>query len=439
MNESIKEQRIWLIVTFAAAILLFASFFVFSRFSSTKSHPVVLYYVDNISPTHQILIDRFNVAYQGKIKVIPVNLPFAKFSTNERKEILARSLRSKSERIDVFAIDIIWTLRFAKWSAPLDDYFSKQELNAFLRPSLKTCYYQGKLVAAPLYLDVGLLYYRDDLLKKLPDYPTIRDKLRNSITWSEFIALGQRLKKKGQPYFLFPAKNFEGLMCVFYETLPPRLINDIFMQEPVTLNNARVKKGLKLLANLINRYQLTPKTVLEFDEVDCYNYFMLNNALFIRGWPGFQISVDVHNQQHQDNMQLGFAPIPHFKGEDNRAVYGGWNLMIANNSVHKPEAVTFIKFLQKPENQKILFTSGGYLPALKAIYQDSILLKRHPELKEFYRILKRGQHRPMRSDYTRISDIMSFYFQQVLKGEITIETALNKAQKEINDHHVNLN
>lgn len=92
---------------------------------------VKLYYVDNISETHQRLIDRFNQRYAGRIEVIPVNLPFSKFSTNERKEILARSLRSKSERIDVFAVDIIWTQRFAKWSHPLDAYFDESLADSF--------------------------------------------------------------------------------------------------------------------------------------------------------------------------------------------------------------------------------------------------------------------------------------------------------------------
>jgi multiple sugar transport system substrate-binding protein len=32
--------------------------------------------------------------------------PFQKFSTNERKELLTRSLRSKSDRIDIFSVDL---------------------------------------------------------------------------------------------------------------------------------------------------------------------------------------------------------------------------------------------------------------------------------------------------------------------------------------------
>ncbi|MCB9069591.1 MAG: hypothetical protein H6629_17535 [Calditrichae bacterium] len=67
-----------------------------------------IYFVDNISQAHSELINRFNAEYSGRIEVVPVDLPFEKFSTNERKQLLAKSLRSKSDRIDVFAIDLIW-------------------------------------------------------------------------------------------------------------------------------------------------------------------------------------------------------------------------------------------------------------------------------------------------------------------------------------------
>ena len=106
--------------------------------------------------------------------------------------------------------------------------------------------------------------------------------------------------------------------------------------------------------------------------------------------------------------------------------------MISENSSHKSEAIQFIRFLLKEENQKMLFTHGGYLPALKLIYEDQTLLKTYPHLKRLFQILMQGQHRPMRADYTRISDIMAFYIHKFLKKEMTIEQALQEAEKEIN-------
>ncbi|RKY50187.1 MAG: hypothetical protein DRP92_08075, partial [Candidatus Neomarinimicrobiota bacterium] len=62
---------------------------------------IKIYYADNISEAHRKIMDEFNRVNKGKIEVVAVDLPFTKFNTNERKEILARALRSKSSVIDV--------------------------------------------------------------------------------------------------------------------------------------------------------------------------------------------------------------------------------------------------------------------------------------------------------------------------------------------------
>ncbi|MFZ0389012.1 MAG: hypothetical protein WAN36_01025, partial [Calditrichia bacterium] len=62
-----------------------------------KQEVTRIHFADNISSAHNKLIARFNEEYRGRIQVVPIDLPFSKFSTNERKELLARSLRSKSD------------------------------------------------------------------------------------------------------------------------------------------------------------------------------------------------------------------------------------------------------------------------------------------------------------------------------------------------------
>ncbi|MCD6377188.1 MAG: extracellular solute-binding protein [Caldisericaceae bacterium] len=437
--EEKKRQTFWLILTALGVFVLAVYLYVLLFSEPVPREMVKLYYVDNISETHQRLIDRFNQRYAGRIEVIPVNLPFSKFSTNERKEILARSLRSKSERIDVFAVDIIWTQRFAKWSHPLDAYFNDSLVGRFLSQSLKTCYYKQHLMAAPLYLDIGLFYYREDLLKQFTDYEQIKKKLAQRLSWDDFLQLGLRLKQKGRPVYLFPANNFEGLMCIFYELLTPEQINDIFLNDPIHLKRPEVEAALSYLHDLIYKYKLSPKQITNFDDIGCYNFLLQNDGFFVRGWPGFELNVQQFNETHGTSAKVGVMEVPYFKRPETKAVYGGWNLMVAENSKHKEEAVKFIKFLHEEENQKLLFTSGGYLPSLKSVYADSGLMTQYPEIKKLYRLLQNGQHRPMRSDYTRISDILSFYFHQFLKNEMTIQQALEAAENEINTQQTVIN
>src|SRR5512139_2892881 len=134
----------------ALQVLIFVSLIMISIIIYYLSHDYEsagtikrIYFADNISAAHQMLIDAFNREYAGRIEVYPVNLPFSKFSTNERKELLARSLRSKSDRIDVFAVDLIWVPRFSKWSEPLGRHFPRESLATTLPQALESCSVDG--------------------------------------------------------------------------------------------------------------------------------------------------------------------------------------------------------------------------------------------------------------------------------------------------------
>jgi beta-glucosidase len=95
-------------ITIVILALIFYTVFLFKNQSEGKVKITKIYFADHISPAHEELIRKFNIAYENKIEVIPINLPFSKFTTNERKELLARALRGKSDRIDIFSVDLIW-------------------------------------------------------------------------------------------------------------------------------------------------------------------------------------------------------------------------------------------------------------------------------------------------------------------------------------------
>jgi multiple sugar transport system substrate-binding protein len=145
--------------------------------SGSDSYIKKIYFVDHISTAHQKVIDRFNKKYKGQIEVEAINLPFIKFSTNERKELLARYLRSKSGRIDIFSVDQIWVPRFAKWAIPMEKHINPSSRNNLLKYAMQSCYYKDTLVAIPLYIDIALMFYRKDLLK-IPEYKLVEKKKR---------------------------------------------------------------------------------------------------------------------------------------------------------------------------------------------------------------------------------------------------------------------
>jgi len=434
MPEIIKKYSI---TGFTFIVFIVFIYVIFSQYyPGEKSLDITkIYFADNISSAHTELIAKFNHEYATKIEVVPINLPFSKFSTNERKELLARTLRGKSDRIDIFAVDLIWVPRFARWAEPLDLYFPSMERDKILEPAMESCYSNGNLVAMPLYIDVGLMYYRDDILQTFPDYTQLQKKIANSITWEDFLNLSSRLKKKNSYAYLFPADNFEGLVCSYLELFYGQNQSD-FKGDTINLNTPIALKALNLLVDLVNNYGFVPKEVDSFDEFQCYLYALENDVPFFRGWPGLkqQYYGKIRNYKKIDGIKV--APLPHFKGIKSSPVFGGWNLMIPNYSNKKSAAVEFIRFVLKNENQLILYEKSGFLPVSKHVYSDSANPLVASELKFFRKQLDRGFHRPFLADYTKISDIISFFVHRAIKSELPAEEALIEATRLINSNQV---
>jgi multiple sugar transport system substrate-binding protein len=146
MNKS--KQLLGLgIFSVAALLYIFVIYFISHRAPKTVTE---IYFADRMTEAHNILIDRYNAAHAGSVKVILVNFPNSDFSTDARKEILARSLRGEDDAIDLLAVDVIWVHRFAKWCEPLGKYFSDQERKRITETALQTCYHEGELMATPL-------------------------------------------------------------------------------------------------------------------------------------------------------------------------------------------------------------------------------------------------------------------------------------------------
>ncbi|MBX3006754.1 MAG: extracellular solute-binding protein [Melioribacteraceae bacterium] len=413
-----------------ASVLLIMFFYGFGIFDYT---PTVrkIYFADNISPTHRYLINKFNQLHKDKIEVVPIDLPFEKFSTNERKELLIRYLRSKSDRIDIFSVDHIWVPRFAKWTEPLDKYLTPKEKNELNERVLQTCYFQNKLVAIPLYFDISLLYYNNEQINKLPNALALKSEINNFITWERFIELSTEMKKSNKPVYIFPADDYEGLMCSFIELLHSQNGN-LFDADSVNLQTEKAVKSLQLLVDLVNKYKITPPSVLSYRESESYFQFINDGGYFLRGWTGLHVWYKNNIKDEDVRAEYNFAPMPHLKGSKPASVIGGWNLMLSKQSTKKNEAAEFIKFLISEESQIEMFEKGGYLPVINSLFDNDKFISRNPEINHYKKIIETGVNRPFSEKYTRCSDVIAHYLNQAIKKEITVKEALATAERVIN-------
>lgn len=423
----IRIKQTWGFLILSILVIIYLSIFSF-KFLEEEEDVTEIYFAERITAAHKILIDRYNELNKGKVKVIPIDFPNFDFATNERKEILARSLRSRGDGIDLFAVDIIWTQRFAKWSEPLDKYFTVEDRKRILDVALKPSYYDGQLVSIPQNLVQGVMYYREDLLKqKLTQYDI--DRIEKGLTWEEFIELSERINSE-QPYYVFPAADYEGLICSFNE-LVLSLKPNYFEDHGFNFNTPEAERSLQLLVDLINKYQVTPVAVTNFTEIPSYEYFLNENALFIRGWPSYDKDFKGSDLDRLTEEQIDKAPIPHFKDGKPTSTLGGWHLMISKFSNKKDEAADFLKFLLSDESQEVFYQESSYYPVIKKFYNDDSYVERYPEMVEFQELIKTAAPRPSHVEYTRYSEIMSHYFELAIQNRIGVQEALTNATNSI--------
>ncbi len=263
------------------------------------------------------------------------------------------------------------------------------------------------------------------------------DSLRHSLSWESFIALKHRCDALGlnHPFYIFPADNYEGLVCSLYEGMAGQGYT-ISARDTIDLTRPPVVRTLRLLTDLVHRYHMAPPEVTKFDEYEGYLYALEHDALFIRGWPGFLKHYRNAVADTSVFAHLRLAALPHFAGHDRAFVYGGWNFMISRYSPKTEAAVTFIKYCLRPENQKLLFVAGGYIPITKGIYADTAFLAAHQELAFYHELLALGVHRPYLVDYTKISDIIAYYAHLAIRNELSAPEALARATRLINSKQV---
>lgn len=422
-----KKQWIGIAVLAATVLGYVAVFTIVAHRPDTE--PVEVYFADRITEAHRILIDKFNELHRGKIKVIPIHFPNAEFSTDTRKEVLARSLRGEDDAIDIFAVDIIGVHRFAKWSEPLEQYFSDEELHRILPVAMKTCYYDGSLMAMPLDLVQGVMFYREDLLSKSKEGRELLKKVQQGITWEEFFDMGTAMNTKN-PFYIFQASDYEGFICSYIENLLS-LDPNYFETKGFNFTTRESRQALQYLVDLVQTTKLSTPLVTSFTEFNSFQYFIQNDGLFVRGWTTYDKDFESEPVDPKKQQCLRKALTPHPTQGQPATLFGGWNLMISKSSKKKDAAAAFMKFLLQNESQEILYKYAGYHPIVQEFYTNPMYEQRYPEIKEMRTFMKYGVLRPVQENYTRYSKIMARYFSLAVAGKMSVDDALRETQRAI--------
>ncbi|MDP8940166.1 MAG: ABC transporter substrate-binding protein, partial [Actinomycetota bacterium] len=375
------------------------------------------------------LVDRFNQENENGITV-----EFQRRSevTDEYFRSLVSDFQAGSASMDVIVGDVVWAAEFAQngWiedlSSRMYSDYQPQVPDAFLEAPISSVSYQNSLWGVPWFTDVGVLYYRRDLLEEagLGSAPS---------TWSGLKDIANQVMEQAdvQHGFVFQGADYEGGVVNGAEYIwnagaeimlgnvtaldsdRPRSLTPNF----VVLDNPNAVQGLRTERSMITD-NVAPQEVADYTETDSNDAFRAGDAVFQRGWPFMYATFGADDSQiNQDQVEI--APLPtEEEGQRSWSCLGGWNMYINSGSQNKDAAWEFIKFMTAAEQQRFRALEASFLPTLNSLYEDQELLNQVPVIDRAKDIVREdARNRPITPYYSIISRRLASGFHSSLTGE----------------------
>lgn len=331
--------------------------------------------------------------------------------------------------------------QYISYLEPLDNYFSKEDLNDYLPRLLDAGRKDGFLWQIPRHADISSLYYRTDLFNDPIEKEAYKKKYNMELevpkTWEEYVQVAQFFSRGESLYgTLFPGKE-EALTGRFYEILTSLGGEFIGSDGKCAFNDETGVKAVSILKELYTSNAM-PKDMLNYiwDEV-AHSFAKGNIAFYLDFYNGYYTMFQ--NKKTSEIVgKFDLARQPAGPG----GIHGGWGgvhaFSITKVSTNKELAAKFIKFLTKPEVQYVE-AKIGYLPVRRSLWDKVIkdadsskepLAKKRLELAKL-QLSEDFITPPLIPQWIPASNLLFPRIQSIMTGDIDAKKALNEAADEI--------
>jgi multiple sugar transport system substrate-binding protein len=339
-------------------------------------------------------------------------------AADQRHQLYVQWLNAGLADPDVLQLDVIWTPEFAGagWIQPLDLWTG--DVDDFLPATLAANRLAGALYALPWFADVGMLYWRTDLLDSPP-------RSFDELSTMAEAALREGLVSQG---LVWQGARYEGLVTVFVEYLGGfggAILDD---QGRVALDSPQALRALEAMRDSI-RSGVVPKEVLGWQEEQTRFAFQAGGALFMRNWPYAAALLDDPGHSRVAGS-FAVAPMP-AEGGQPTATLGGSQLAI-NARSNQPEAAwRLIEYLTQPAQMIERARELGQLPTRRSLYQGDLLEGGLPvAVEQARRLVESAVPRPATPVYTELSEALQVSLHRALSGQEEPARALARAAQE---------
>lgn len=355
---------------------------------------------------------RFAAAHPG----LRVELQVTPDTADQRHQLYVQWLNARVEDPDVLQLDIIWTAEFAGagWVLPLDRF--NPPVDDFFPAAIEANRRRGALYALPWSMDVGLLYWRTDLMEEAP---RTLDALRDTAL---------RAVEAGQTRWglAWQGARYEGLVTVFVEHLGAFGGGILDEHGHVIVDEPEAIRALTFMRESI-RNGLVPASALTWQEEQVRFAFQNGQTAFMRNWP-YAWALVQNGAASQVAGRVGVAPFPAGPGGTSTAALGGQQLAI-NAFSDQPEAAwALVEFLTAPEQMLERARLAAQLPSRRSLYETRELADALPmPVDDVRAALESAVPRPVTPVYSELSELLQVALHRALTGQQEPDQALRQA------------
>jgi trehalose/maltose transport system substrate-binding protein len=351
-------------------------------------------------------------------------------SARQRLAMWKELLGTGASGPDVYGIDVIWPGMMNEYFVDLKPYFANEISLQF--PEIAASYtVDRKLVAMPYRADVGLLFYRTDLLRQYgyPEPPR---------TWGELemvaarIQAGERAKGKKQFWgFVWQGAADEGLTCNALEWQASdgggRIIEE---DQTISVNNPQAIRAWQRAAHWVG--SISPPGVVGYREWDSLNVWVAGDAAFLRHWPSAYIDSQAAGSPIRNKFDIALLP----GGKAGRVgTLGGWGFAVSRFSAHPREALEMVRYLTRRDVQVKRAGVLSQPPTLPELYNLPEVLGPNPRFALLRQAFQTGiVSRPSDVTGKKYQDVTGAYIQavhSVLTGEKSAPEAAVALENEL--------
>jgi len=351
---------------------------------------------------------------------ITVELNQSSASVTDLLAFYLTAFEAESSDLDVIRVDVIWPGQLAEHLIDLSDMVPQEHVDAQLPALIENDTIDGRLVALPLRIGFGMLYYRTDLLEKYGyDAPPA--------TWAELeemaaaIQEGERAEGNDEFWgYVWQGNAYEGLTTNALEWHVSETGDNFLTSEgEILVNTDAAIAAYERAASWVGT--ISPPGVVSYQEEDARGVWHAGNAAFMRNWPYAYVS----SGESEDIPGFDVAPLPAGTSGMGASALGGWHIGVSRYSDHPEAAAAFAVYMTSVENQKFYSIDTSSPPAALELYDDADIQASMPFASpEIVEITSARPSNFARDQYNAVSTLYFEAVHSILTGEEDADVAL---------------